>query len=121
MGMEDAMKDDEASTPVALWYWRHHTPDFDLFGSEDEAARAGFHMEQDGHATVTGVQFPDGRTIARGEWAAWTAAAEQIERAEREEDERRKSQPVRKVRAPFSGGCVIEIDAGEPPWIGEPA
>lgn len=109
---------------VALWYWRYHTPDFDLFDSEDEAAAVGFYMQEDGQASVAGVQFRDGRTIARDQWPAWAAAEERILRAEREARERAKSgppRPLRKIRAPFSDGRVIEIDADEPPWIDEPA
>lgn len=118
------MSDSEPDTQVALWFWRYYTPDFDLFDSEEEAAVAGVYMEDSGNASVAGIQFPDGRTIARNEWPAWSTATDQMLQAEREANAKRATEPprpTRKVRAPFSDGRVIEIDASEPPWVGKPA
>ena len=109
------------SPQVALWYWRYRQIDYELFDSEDEAATAAFYMEDDGRASVAGVQFADGRIIEQKKWTALNEATRQILAAERADHIKRQAEPprpTRKVRAPFADR-IIEIDVDSPPWIGQ--
>lgn len=105
-------------TEVALWYWRYYSMRYDIWDSEEEAAGIGAAMEADGGGVVAGVQFPDGRLIRAGEWNALEAARQRRERAERGYVPP-ELPPQRKIKAPFDGG-MIDIDAGEPSWLGMP-
>ncbi len=107
----------------ALWYWRHMVLGYEIYDTEAEAARAAWAMEDNGGAVPSGIQFPDGRTVAASEWPAlarqWAAvfAADAARRAGVT-----PSQPEpagRKVRSPF-GDAVVVVDAGEPAWLGLP-
>jgi hypothetical protein len=106
---------------VALWYWRYHQIDYDIWDSEEEAAGIAVGMEDNGDASVAGIQFPDGRLIERNEWSAYAEAMERRDRAESEARKaaaKAKPRPMRKIMAPFTGGRQIEIDADEPSWLG---
>lgn len=110
-------------TSVALWYMRHLSMCYDLFDDEDRAAGVGNAMEDDGGAWVAGVQFPDGRLIARDDWEALAAAsrrADEAYEARREAEKSRPEPPMREIRAPFDGG-LIRVGEDEPQWLGEPA
>ena len=107
-------------TEVALWYWRYHQIGYDIWDDEEEAAGVAAAMADNGNASPAGVQFPDGRLIAADEWHAYAEAQQRRTAAEDAALAAAKAapRPVRKITAPFSGGRVIEIDAGEPSWLG---
>jgi hypothetical protein len=105
---------------VALWYMRYHSPGYELFDDEAEAARAAVYMGADGHAAPAGVQFADGRVIACEDWPAYREAARDMQEAERRQYEHQvAAQPVpeRKIRTPF-GGRELNVAADEPGWLG---
>lgn len=103
---------------VALWYWRYHSIDYSLWDGEEEAAGVAAAMEEDGGGVPAGIQFPDGRTIAVGEWPALAEARTRREQAWEEQMAKpEKPRPKRKITAPFGGGQT-EIDAREPEWLG---
>ena len=108
---------------VALWYWRYHSINYSLWDDEEEAAGIAAAMTDDGGGSVAGIQFPDGRLIAREDWAAFAEAEDRRERAEaerREAAKKEKPRPKRKITAPFGGG-QMEIDVSEPEWLGRQA
>ena len=76
-------------------------------------------MADDGGGSPAGIQFPDGRLIAREDWVAFAEAQERRERADAEalKAAAEKPRPKRRITAPFGGG-QIEIDAREPSWLG---
>jgi hypothetical protein len=90
--------------------------DYSLWDSEEEAAGIAAAMEADGGGDTAGIQFPDGRTVAAGDWPALAEARTRRGRAE-DEYLRREPPPQRKITAPFGGG-TISIDAREPEWLG---
>lgn len=112
--------------PVALWTICRYSPDYELFGTEEEAASAAVTMDayEGGASGVTmGVQYEDGRAVLREDWAAYRA-----------EEERRRTEDAARVRAaallprtapppqrtikdPFQG-FEMDIDASEPGWLG---
>ena len=109
-----------ATEPCALWYARYHSPDYALCDSEEDAARMGVAMMENGGCAVIGVQFSDGRTIPVDDWPAWDAAEEWRNAAEKEEAERRAREPkpvMRKIRDPFRG-WPLEVEPTEPEWLG---
>jgi len=102
---------------VALWFWRHHQMHYDIWDSEEEAAGTAVAMTYDGTASPAGVQFPDGRLIDCDDWLAFAEAEEQRRRAFERRAAEREPRPRRKITAPFGGG-QLEIDAGDPSWLG---
>ena len=110
------MSDSEAASEVALWYMRYMSPGYMICDDEEDAAGIGAAMTDDGGASVLGVQFQDGRTIAREEWPAY-AEAEKRRRQEEESRAQRKPPPMRGIRDPF-GGRALEVEVGEPGWLG---
>ena len=108
---------------VALWYWRYHQIYYDIWDSEEEAAGIAAAMSDDGTGSPAGIQFPDGRIIARDEWSAFAEAEERRDRAgaeARAAAKQAKPRPKRRITAPFTDGRQIEIDVGEPTWLGVP-
>lgn len=108
---------------VALWTIYRHSPSYELYGTEEEAAAAAVSMDvyNDGVFGVSmGVQYDDGRAVMREDWGAYRA-----------EEERRKAEdaaraaayvpsppkPQRVIRDPFQG-FEMDIDATEPAWLG---
>jgi hypothetical protein len=92
--------------------------EYAIWDDEEEAAGIAAAMEDEGGASIAGVQFPDGTVIAAEDWAALAEARERRWQAwvNRPGEEPR---PKRKITAPFGGG-QIEIDASEPSWLGSP-
>lgn len=108
---------------VALWYLRYGQPDYDLCDTEEEAARYGAYMAEDGGGSVLGAQFPDGRVIARDDWAAYALAVRQQEEEWRQQAAERRAAPppvMRDARDPFEGK-PLQIEVSEPAWLGAPA
>ena len=105
-----------STSEVALWYWRYHSIDYSMEDSEEKATGIAAAMTDGGGASVAGIQFPDGRLIARDEWPAYAAAVQRREDAWAQRAEE-KPRPQRKITAPFGGG-TMEIDADEPAWLG---
>ena len=108
--------------PVALWWVHYNSPDYELYETEQEAADYGTYLEDDGQGAVLGVQFADGRTIARRDWAAYREAKQR----HRDEFARRAAEresappvPVRDAKDPFEG-LPVKIEEGEPSWLGAP-
>ena len=107
---------------VALWYYRHGAVDYDLYETEEDAARLAVHLEDYGEASVVGAQFPDGRTVRLGKWPAYQEAVRQErerEACERAEQAARPPIEYRQARDPF-GGQPVAIEEGEPAWLGVP-
>lgn len=105
---------------MALWYLRYGNADYDLHDSEREAADSAVYMEDDCQGIALGIQFPDGRTIARDSWPEFAAAGGRRNEAYEQSRARQAAaepRPVRKASDPFSGQPV-EIEADEPAWLG---
>lgn len=105
---------------VALWYVRHHSSGYALCDSEQDAARLGVAIADSGSAWITGIQFSDGRTIARENWEAYTEARQWMDEAWNRRytaDQAKPPKPVREIRDPFRGK-TFTIDASEPSWLG---
>lgn len=113
---------------VALWTICRHSPDYELFDTEAEAAAAAVAMDVylDGSAGVSmGVQYEDGRVLPREDWPAYREeearrAAEDAARAAAAAAQPRKpAPPQRTIKDPFCG-FDMDIDASEPGWLGRP-
>jgi len=107
---------------AALWLMRHRMPGYSLHGSEDEAAESGARMEDNEGGHVLGVQFPDGRTIARADWAPFLAARQRLaaETRKRIAEDVADPPPARRILDPFGGQQLTVLDE-EPGWLGRPA
>jgi len=108
---------------VALWYLNHGSTYYDLYDDEGEAALVGAVMEDEGNAVVLGAQFPDGRAIAKADWAPLHAAKRRlIENAFKAERKRAAAPPksVRRILDPFRGQPVA-ADEDKPGWLGRAA
>jgi hypothetical protein len=106
---------------VALWYMRYHSPGYWLCEDEEEAASMALGMEDAGNGVALGVQFPDGRTIARGDWPAYAEAQRRQDEAERRawaEQEAAPPRPMREIKDPF-GGRALKVESDEPSWLGQ--
>lgn len=106
---------------VAIWYMRHFSPGYRLYDNESEAATAASYMDDGGQASVSGVQFSDGRVIDRDAWAAYREAVQEKCDAELRQLERQAAAPPvpkRKILDPF-GGRELEIETAEPGWLGK--
>lgn len=105
----------------AVWYWRHHSLDYDLYEDEQAAARFAASLEEWENGFVAGVQFSDGRLIKRD---GWSAMREEERRRDQESDARMEAYkavpptPKRKINPPFTDDPYMEIDAEEPEWLG---
>lgn len=105
---------------VALWYLRYGSPDCDLCETEWEAASMAISLQDSGEASVSGVQFADGRLVAIRDWRLYHDVARRRhaeEKAEREEQASRPPVPVREALDPFERRPV-RIEASEPAWLG---
>lgn len=103
---------------VALWYWQGGHADYELYGSEADAADAAVSMEAAETGAPAGVQFADGRIIELEAWPEYPQAdRRRSRRMSRWATGRRELPPQRTVTAPFGGG-EIEIDADAPSWLG---
>ncbi len=114
---------DPADSRCALWYWRYHTLNYEIYDTEAGAASAAWAMQDNGGAAPVGVQFPDGRTVEIDGWAALTERWSAVftgEAARRAGATPASPEPAgRKVRSPF-GNAVVTVDASEPAWLGRP-
>ena len=115
-----AAEDERARYAMALWWMRYNSPDYELYETEREAADFGSYLEDEGDGVVLGVQFADGRTIARAGWREYREARAR----RRDEDARRRAQeatrapvPMREARDPFTG-TAVKIEVSEPSWLG---
>lgn len=102
----------------AVWYMRYFNAYYELCDTEEEAARYAVFLRDDGGGSVMGVQFADGRTIPRSEWALMDEVEEQMHAEEAAQAAQQPpARPVRTVRDPFQGEPVaVEVD--EPAWLG---
>lgn len=110
-----------ADEQCALWFWRHYSLDFDLYDTEEEAARAAVAMEDNGDANVQGVQFRDGRCLDRDNWPAYEQAESRIRQEEKEWAARyaaEPARPTREIRDPFKRREVLTVDEDTPGWVG---
>jgi len=107
----------------AVWYYRYHSPRYELFETEQDAAEDAYYMTETGECSVSGVQFADGRTVSVKEWQAYAdvvAAAEAEREASARAAEAPTPQPVKPARVvtdPF-GGIALDIRDGDPDWLG---
>lgn len=109
-----------AEHTCAVWYWRYFNMYYELFQSEREAARFAVDLENDGEGDVSGVQFSDGRAVARNEWELFLQIDKEEDiRIMREIQQRLKapSPPKRAIRDPFNNR-EIKIKITEPEWLG---
>jgi hypothetical protein len=107
----------------ALWYWSHGSIQYQLYNTEQEAARGAVYMADDGdHGFPAGIQRQDGTWTALDDWEAYETERDRINdevwRRIREEDKKPKP-PTRKIRPPFNDR-EITIYATEPDWLGRP-
>jgi hypothetical protein len=119
-----------ADHQVALWFWRHHQVYVDLYDSERAAAEIAVHMSDNGDASITGVQFPDGSFV---HWLDWPLAEEV--RKEQDaywdkvlEESKKSPKPLtRKIKTPFlcsdyygnrKSRRDVTVPASYPDWLG---
>ena len=105
----------------AVWYVNEPgLLGYELCTDDTAAARRAVYMYDLGECDILGVQFADGRVLRRDEWPAYQAAANEARcRAAFQAPPR----PVRRIRSPISWAAyrdeeIIEVDAGEPLWLG---
>ncbi len=109
-------------TRAALWYWRHYSLCVEVHASEAEAAHDAVTMDENGDASIAGVQHPDRSFVPRDEWKAFKAENGrrwETWKQEQAEREQRPKPPTRKIRAPFGGHTTTVLDS-EPDWLGAP-
>jgi hypothetical protein len=108
---------DESVYTCAVWYLNDHGQiDYELFKTEDEAARIAASLDGDG--TVLGLQYPGGRTVRREEWHAFASEKEREEQRWRDLRENPPPPiPTRPAVDPFKGR-PIDIETAEPDWLG---
>ncbi len=104
-------------TKCALWYWRYHSPSYELCEDEAEAASMAVSIEDADDGSVVGVQFPDGRIVKVGDWDAYRAEEERRSREWRSRSAVPPT-PTRTIREPFTGQ-TLTVDTDEPPWLGQ--
>lgn len=109
---------------VALWTMRYFSPEYELFETEDEAARMAVAWSERGECSVAGVQYDDGRYVDRADWAAFYQAGRDSERQYQEDKARwdaLQKPPKRTISTPFEPRghrLTLEVDADEPAWLG---
>lgn len=113
------MSDKKWNQGCALWYWHQGQMDYELWDSEEEAAKQAVFMVEYETGTPVGLQYSDGRTVLVEDWQALKAAQAKYDeewqkRWSKPESEKR---PTRVILNPFNGG-PIRIDAEEPQWLG---
>lgn len=113
------MREEGVPAGAALWYVRYHQPDYMLCDDEEDAAGIGAAMMDDGGASVLGVQFPDGRTIALENWAAYAEAERRRDEAFARARATNEKPPMRKIQDPFTKRD-LEVEVSEPGWLGLP-
>lgn len=106
----------------AVWFWRYHSIGVDTFDSEDSAVAFALGCEEEGSASIAGIQYADGRFVAVDDWTAldeyrdrrdawWDEAAKRADDGPRPE--------LRVVSPPFEAkGQTVTVDASEPSWLG---
>jgi hypothetical protein len=107
-------------TDVALWYLRFHQPDYELYESEAKAADFAAWQDYQGECTILGVQFPDGRTLARKDWPEFGRAVQRQREKRQAETALDKMEPppaMREARDPFEDR-PLQIEVSEPSWLG---
>jgi hypothetical protein len=107
----------------ALWFSRYYNIDYQLFATEEEAARFSVHMHEDAQGVTLGVQFADGRTVKVEDWAFRDEVEQRMWREGTERAARQAAlppRPFRKAHDPFAGE-PIEIELSEPAWLGRQA
>lgn len=118
------MTTDPADTRCALWYDRHMATYYIRCDTEQQAASMAYEMEDSGDASIAGVQFPDGRTIARDDWTAYQQYVDRKVAEDAAAREVRRStpqpEPIRRVKCPFGDGIVSVWDADDAEWVGAP-
>ena len=105
---------------VALWYDRYGQRCYSLYRTEDEAVRGAIGLEDWEEGWPVGIQFSDGRTLAREGWPAyWEARGRENQRAQDAVRQllRQEPRPTRKILDPFDDQTVV-VDADEPAWLG---
>ena len=107
---------------VALWWVRYSEPDYEICGTEREAAERAWGIQDSGEASVLGIQYPDGRLTEADDWLLLEQVTAEfnadITRAAAEAATR-PPKPKRLVRDPF-GNRPFYTDPGEPEWLGGP-
>ena len=109
---------EEPTYTCAVWYIDDRGQiDYELATDEEDAAKIAAWADGDG--TALGLQRADGTTVPA---AQWRALAEAKRRQRQAEQDRRDNPPppipVRLAQDPFRGR-EIEIEVGEPDWLGE--
>jgi hypothetical protein len=102
----------------------HHHPVFALCDTEAEAASLAVSLEDGEECVIMGVQYDDGRVIAREAWPVFLA---EIDRREAERKARAAAyvppagprHVPRVIRDPFEH-FTLEVHRDTPAWLGVP-
>lgn len=115
-----------AQYTCALWTVSHGRAHYQCEYTERQAARTAVAIDEDGDASVLGVQFADGRVLKKAEWPEYEAEVQRILARVREEVARaaqRPSLPAPRVtfvpKALWKAGVEVRVDASAPAWVGE--
>lgn len=111
------MADKPWNQGCALWYWRHGAMDYEIYDSEEQAAKEAVGMEEYDHGSPVGLQFSDGRTVLAEDWQALKDAQKKFNESVR----CRQAAPTRATRLilnPFDG-APKRVDDSEPQWLGK--
>lgn len=106
--------------PVALWYSRFMSADYEIYDDEAKAAKEAVSLEWYDQGSPMGIQFPDGRTIKVEDWDAYKEAyADFLARQNAKQNEPVRERETRRIVDPFEG-LLVHIDSDEPVWLGKP-
>lgn len=106
----------------ALWFYVYGGLYVEMFNSESEAASYAHSREDEGTASVKGVQYDDGAFVDCDDWPAFKTEGERRRKLwedEMKRDRGREKPPKRTVNAPWGDDkTTVSIDA--PEWLGRP-
>lgn len=109
------MTDGDDAATCAVWYQRYGGTYYELCTDEEQAASYAFWTEERGDGSVHGIQFADGRIIARDCWKALADMEAEIERVAPRDP--LTPTPVRDAIDPFTKERAV-VFADDPDWLG---
>lgn len=104
----------EAPT-IAVWYGYVGGTSVELLPNQDEAVAFAYHLEQEGHGYVLGIQeAPDGTTTPRDEWRE----LHEYENRPRLETRIEPTPEAKRVYCPLAPSRFALLIGDIPKWLG---